>query len=214
MSHTRKHHPLQLLLAALLVCGWTAARAQSTNYDELKVGAYTLPDPLRFSNGKPVQNARQWKRRRKQILTLFATQVYGHNPEAPKHTSYDVFEVDKNALGGKAIRKQVTVFFSSRKDGPKEDVLLYLPAAAHNPVSVILTLNFSGNQSVVNDPAVKLPTIWNGKTHLKRVASEESRGLPHGSSDATGSAGEVNGGGLFLGFSASVLSGWPVVVGS
>ena len=176
MSHTRKCHPFRLLLAALLVCGWTAARAQSANYDELKVGVYTLPDPLIFNNGKSVRSARDWKGRRKQILELFATQVYGRGPKAPKHISYDVFDVDQAALGGRAIRKQVTIYFSARKNGPKEDILIYLPAGAHKPAPVILTLNFSGNQSVINDSAVKLPTIWDGKTHLKHLASEDSRG--------------------------------------
>jgi len=43
-----------------------------TNYDEAKVGSYTLPDPLVFNNGKPVRNASDWmKRRRAEILQLF-----------------------------------------------------------------------------------------------------------------------------------------------
>jgi hypothetical protein len=176
VPQTRKYHPFPLLLAALLVCGGRAAPAQSANYDELKVAPYTLPDPLLFNSGKPVRSAREWKRRRKEILELFATQVYGRGPMAPKRVEFDVFDVDKAALGGKAIRKQVAIYFSARKDGPKEDMLIYLPAGAHKPVPVILTLNFLGNQSVINDPAVKLPTIWDGKTHLKHVASGESRG--------------------------------------
>src|ERR1700687_2992698 len=91
------------LLAALFVCVETGVQAQSTNYDESKVATYTLPDPLIFSHGKPVRNAREWKRRREEILELFASNVYGHSPKAPKRISFDVFDTDKIALGGKAI---------------------------------------------------------------------------------------------------------------
>ena len=126
--------------------------------------------------GSRCASARDWKRRRQEILELFATNVYGHSPKAPKHRDFDVFDIDKTALGGKAIRKQVTIYFSAKKDGPREDVLIYIPAGAHKPVPMILTLNFSGNQSVINDPGIKLPTIWDWKTHVKQQASEESRG--------------------------------------
>jgi hypothetical protein len=74
------------------------AQTQSTNYDESKVGTYTLPDPLIFNNGKPVRNAHDWERRRHEILELFATNVYGHSPRAPKRIRFDVFDIDKNAL--------------------------------------------------------------------------------------------------------------------
>jgi hypothetical protein len=168
--------PYGVLLAAVLLCNRAGAQVQSVNYDEQKVGAYTVPDALDFANGKPVRSARDWKRRRAEILELFATNVYGHNPKAPRHVSFDVFDVDKTALGGKAIRKQVTIYFSEKKDGPKEDVLIYIPPGARKPVPLILTLNFSGNQAVINDPGIKLSTTWDSKTHVPRLASEESRG--------------------------------------
>ena len=154
----------------------------TTNYDESKVGAYTLPDPLIFNNGKPVRSARDWKRRRAEILELFATNVYGHSPRAPKHISYDVFDIDKAALGGKAVRKQVTIYFSGNKNGPREDVLIYIPAGARKPVPMFLTLNFSGNQSVINDPGIKLPTIWDWKTHVEATGVGRIAGQGHANS--------------------------------
>ena len=42
-------------LLASIFCGWAAAQAPPANYDESRVGAYTLPDPLIFNNGKPVR---------------------------------------------------------------------------------------------------------------------------------------------------------------
>jgi hypothetical protein len=165
------------LLALALSATGVAQGPSSANYDESKVGAYTLPDPLVFDNGKPVRTAREWvKRRRAEILELFATNVYGHSPKPPASIQFDVFDVDKHALSGQAIRKQVSIQFSPKKDGPKEDLLIYIPAAARQPVPVILALNFSGNQSVASDPAIKLATIWDRKTHERQQAPEESRG--------------------------------------
>ena len=162
--------------AMLLACGVASAQAPQANYDESKVGSYTLPDPLLFNNGKPVRSAKDWQRRRAEILELFAENVYGHSPQAPKNLSYEMFDVDQHALGGKAIRKQVSINLSARKDGPKEDLLIYIPAGAGKPVPVILSLNFFGNQASANDPAIRLATVWNPKTHERQQAPEQSRG--------------------------------------
>jgi hypothetical protein len=156
-----------------------AAAAQEpagTNYDESKVGSYTLPDPLTFQNGTKVQSGKDWHRRRAEILGLFEENVFGRSPKAPASIHYEIFDTDKNALRGKATRKQVAIFFSSRKDGPKEDVLIYIPNAAKKPVPLILSLNFSGNHAVIDDPGVKLATVWDPTTHQPETAKEHSRG--------------------------------------
>ena len=133
--------------APFLFPGRSGAQVDSANYDEAKVGTYTLPDPLVFADGKPVRGVRDWSRRRSEILELFATNVYGHNPKPLADTKFAVFEESKSALGGEAIRKQVAIDLTSAKDGPKEGLLIYIPAGARKPVPVILTLNFMGNQS-------------------------------------------------------------------
>jgi len=154
------------------------------NYDEYKVGTYILPDPLIFNNGKPVRTANDWiKRRRAEVLELFASNVFGHNPSPPGKINYEVFDTDTKALAGKAIRKQVIISFSEKKDGPKEDLLLYIPAGARKPVPVILLVNFSGNQTSAADPAIKLANIWNPRTHEKQQAPEQSRGRASADTD-------------------------------
>ncbi len=117
------------------------------------------------------------KRRRPEIIELFEANVYGRSPKPPKRIDFDVFDVDQKALGGKAVRKQVSIYFSPKKDGPREDVLMYLPSSARKPVPLILMLNFPGNQSVVNDPGVKLATVWDRRTHVRQQATEQSRWL-------------------------------------
>ena len=169
---------LTIWFVLIILLSYSVADAQSptANYDETKVGSYTLPDPLTFNNGKPVRSVKDWKKRRPELLELFANDVYGHSPKPPKQLHYEVFDTDEHALNGQAIRKQITIYFSKGKDGPKEDVLLYIPAASKKPVPVILAFNFFGNQSVGNDPAVRPATIWTGKTHERRQAGEDLRG--------------------------------------
>ncbi|HPF01951.1 MAG TPA: hypothetical protein PLE95_02015, partial [Bacteroidales bacterium] len=63
------------------------------NYEEDKVGNYTLPDPLTMLNGKKVKNEKQWyKKRRPEILELFYEFQYGKVPGKPKDMSFNVFD--------------------------------------------------------------------------------------------------------------------------
>jgi len=140
----------------------------TANYDESKVGTYSLPDPLVFSDGTPVKSARDWPRRRTELLKLFEENMFGARPAAPGKFVYTVFDTDRNALGGKAIRKQIDIYFSENKSGPKETVLLYIPVSAPKPVPVILTLSFSVNQAAANDPAIRAGTMWNSRTKEKQ----------------------------------------------
>src|SRR5580693_8484728 len=62
------------------------------NYDEARVGTYTLPDPLVLANGKPVKDAKTWnEKRRPEIVRLFEDNQYGRSPERPPAMSFDVF---------------------------------------------------------------------------------------------------------------------------
>jgi hypothetical protein len=147
-------------LAVLMVSMPADAQRPDVNYDEAKVPKYTLPDPLVLANGEPVRDARTWnQRRRPEILRLFQSQVYGRSPERPKNMRFETVEIDREALGGKAIRKQVTVWFAG-KSGPSMNLLLYIPAAARGPVPAFLGLNFPGNHMVHADPGIRLNEIW------------------------------------------------------
>jgi len=137
------------------------AQPAGANYDEAKVPAYTLPDPLRLANGETVKDAAAWSRRRRpEILDLFRSQVYGRSPGRPKGMTFEVISTDAKALGGRASRKLVTVFFAGTRNGPSMDILLYLPKDATGPVPVFLGLNFNGNHAAADDPAVPVTTRW------------------------------------------------------
>ena len=159
-----------LLCCALLGAAVVSAQDRDViagipvNYDESKVGDYKLglPDPLTFNNGKPVKNARQWKKRRAEIVKLFEENQYGKWPAKKPALRYDV----QQDLGfdGTAVRKQITLYFSPDNDGPRVDVLLYLPKDAVGPTPILLNLSFSQNNMVVGDPGVKPGHRWDPRT--------------------------------------------------
>ncbi|MGA2329330.1 MAG: acetylxylan esterase [Bryobacteraceae bacterium] len=174
-----------LTSAAILSCGAASAQADRApatvvagipvNYDEAKVGTYTLPNPLVLANGKPVRNAKTWyRKRRPEIVRLFEENQYGRSPGRPPAMSFEVFDKGTPALGGKAIRRQVTVHFSADQAGPKMDLLMYLPAGAGKPVPLLLNLSFAANSNTVDDPGVKVGEVW-GRDKKRVLASQGMR---------------------------------------
>ena len=172
-----------LLLPFLLASATVVA--QPGNYDESKVPAYTLPELLLTSDGKQVKTVKDWEtKRRPEILEIFSEQVFGQTPTKKLPVRFEVTDLDKNALGGKATRKQITAYISA--DGKhKMDILLYLPnrtgeSATIKPVPVFLGLNFAGNQTIHADPAIRLTQSWVGNRDdagiTENRGSEKSRG--------------------------------------
>ncbi|MHC4542123.1 MAG: glucuronyl esterase domain-containing protein [Planctomycetota bacterium] len=155
-------------------------RRPETNYDEQKVPKYDLPDPLVASDGTRVADAWTWRtKRRPEILESFRAQVYGRSPiDRPPNMKFEVFDVDRKALGGVATRKQVAVYFTGEKDGPAMDILIYLPNAAKTPIRTFVLLNFGGNHTIHSDPAIKLSQSWMRPRRgaVNNRATEESRG--------------------------------------
>ena len=131
------------------------------NYDETRAGTYSLPDPLLHSNGKPVRDAKNWfQLRRPEIVRLFEENQFGRSPERPAGMTFDIFDKGTAAYDGKATRRQVTIYFSPDKKGPKVDLLVYVPSAARKPVPLLLNLSFSANSTTVSDPGVKPGEVW------------------------------------------------------
>src|SRR5579872_4940297 len=72
-----------------------AATGHVSNYDESKVGNYTLPDPLVLANGKPVRDAKTWfEVRRPELLKIYDTEIYGAVPANAPHATAKVIETD------------------------------------------------------------------------------------------------------------------------
>jgi hypothetical protein len=143
-------------------------------------GGYKLPDPLVMNNGKTVSTAKQWNHtRRKELITILSREMYGASPGRPRKMTWKVFDVNKQALNGRATRKQVTVYFNGQVNGPQMDILIYLPNQVQTPVPLVLQLNFDGNQKIASDTGIKLPDSWmepKAAGVVNNRATEASRG--------------------------------------
>ena len=168
-------------LVAGLMTGTTCLPAQvQANYEEEKVPAFALPDPLRNGDGLMINDSNEWVHsRRPELLQLFEREVYGKLPDETLTPDYTLLE-NGIALGGKAVRKQIRLTFEN--NGRRLDLLLlvYLPAGM-DKAPVFVGLNFYGNQTITADPAVLLTTSWvpNNKTFgiEANQATETSRGV-------------------------------------
>ncbi len=154
--------------------------------DESKVPPYSLPDPLVAADGTAVRTAAAWHaKRRPELLELFGREVYGRTPASqPGPLRFAVTALDRAALGGKATRKEVTVWFTGKSDGPRMHLLIYRPNGTTVPAPVFLGLNFFGNHSVHADPGITLasPFIFYDAARYRPAApgtpvTSEQRGI-------------------------------------
>ena len=144
------------------------------NYDESKVGAFTLPSLLVTDRGEVIKTQKQWEDvQRPALLRKFAENVYGRMPGKAAGMHYRIDYVDQNALEGKATRKEVTIFFTANDNGPVMNLLMFIPNKTAHRVPVFVGLNFQGNHSVQPDVGIRVTENW------KRVNSgklDSSRG--------------------------------------
>lgn len=146
----------------ILTIAASSAFSQEVIYDEDKVPDYTLPDPLRFEDGKPVTNPAEWGKRRAELLGLFADQVYGKTPVGrPTAMHFEHRRKVTGFLDGKAILEEIRIHFQEGESGPFLDLLLIKPAkAAPEGAPTFVGLNFTGNHGVHPSSEITLSTAW------------------------------------------------------
>lgn len=169
---------LLLRLAMFLIPGLVPGQ----NYDEAKVGAYTLPSLLECNDGTTVTTSNQWiAKRRGEVLELFRTHVYGRTPTVPDDVQFEVTSSREDALSGTATRKQIHISLAKHRQWPGMDMMLYIPNRAARPAPVFVGLSFHGNHSVTSETDVAVSTRWMREEKDKGVvnnrATEASRGV-------------------------------------
>ncbi len=175
---------MKLWFAALMTtaAAWLGAIDQQElikmfdiNYDESLIVPYTLP-PLLESNGQPVTTAADWFNvRRLEILNQFTREMYGQMPPLPDATGYELLSQKDDALGGKAVRKEIRIHFAMHNGRTHDvDVLVYSPKNVKGPIPVFMGLNFKGNHATTPETDV-------------RITGQQYRSKPNLSNDARAS---------------------------
>jgi hypothetical protein len=178
---------LVLVAAAIQLASVAAAQSSSSG---TKKTSDAWPDLLVLHDGSRVSDAQQFTtHRRQEILHDLAENVFGRTPATAVPIAMRVTSTDSHALGGAAIRKQITIALGSVPNARELHLLLYLPVGATKPVPVFVGLNFNGNQTVNADPGIDLNDVWIPDPalastpiakelggHIRRRATEASRG--------------------------------------
>jgi hypothetical protein len=120
-------------------------------WEESGVPDYDLPDPLLKPDGTKVQTPDEWIQHRRNILEIFRTQVYGHRPGQPDNLSFDVPEVNGQAMNGNATFKRINVTSQHQGRTHQFEIFLFLPNQADEAVPVFLLMNNRGPENT--DPA-------------------------------------------------------------
>jgi hypothetical protein len=172
-----------LLVLAAALCGTVAAQIVDApdeavagipvNYTEAKVGLYTLPGPLTLASGETVRDARTWReQRRPEILRVIEENQFGRAPGRPAGMTFDVFDAGTPAFDGRALRKQVTIYFTKDRSDNYLDLVVYVPAKASGPVPLLLQVGWGPNNLAVDDAGVKVGRAWDARTKTRSPAVE------------------------------------------
>ena len=121
----------------------------AANYDESKVRAFALPDPLVCKDGTKVTSAEQWwDRRRPEIVEDFDREVYGRVPKDVPQVTWEVTSTAEEKVGdiSAITKKLVGRADNSRCPQIKVEIQLTLttPANARGPAPVMMELGFGG----------------------------------------------------------------------
>lgn len=171
-----------LLLVVIMSAAVSDDVKQYANVDEDKVGAYTLPDPFRCEDGTAVStDSLWWKKRRPETVRLFEEYIYGITPGyCMDSIRFVVHKTNTDFLKGKAICKEVDVFFTAQKDSNSMRILLVIPK--NRKVSpCFVGMNFAGNMTISTDTFITMNTRWIRGDYYKEAvnnrATEKMRGL-------------------------------------
>src|SRR4051812_19464309 len=77
-----------------------------SNYDEAKVGTFTLPDPLVRADGKPVRDAADWtKQRRAEVIRMYEKDIFGRIPATTPKVAWTASAAEN--AGGALVTRSV-----------------------------------------------------------------------------------------------------------
>jgi hypothetical protein len=131
-----------------------------SNYDEAKVGAYTLPDPLKLANGAPVRDAAAWtKARRPELIATYERDIWGRIPAVTPKVSWTA--APPETANGAIVKRSVGTI-GAAANAPRINLKVALPAAATAPVPVILLIQFGGGGAPVADPPLAAEILARG----------------------------------------------------
>lgn len=107
-----------------------SASRKEFNYRESNVPEYSLPDPLRMTDGTMVTTPAMWPARREETMQLFRSEVYGHRPATDCKVTFTTTAETDDALGMGASGRALTVTLAAGKETFEFPVYVFFPSKA------------------------------------------------------------------------------------
>lgn len=127
---------------------WLGPVCQGQNYDEAKVPAYTLPDPLLSITNVRIKTKNEWETtRRPEVLRLFEDHMYGQMPKKYEAITFTLTNENKAAMGGKAHLKEVQIEVSQGPKSVKIKLVLFTPNQVRGPAPAFVLINHRGTDN-------------------------------------------------------------------
>lgn len=151
------------------------------NYDESKVGQYSLPQTLLSCSGEIVNDENAWSSRRLELLGQFSESVYGYTPEIDYSLEFEEISSEYDAINGLATRREISLTPLRDNKSFVINLLIYTPNNARFPVPTFLGCNYRGNQSIEICSKIQVSKRWMRNTDdgvgvINNQATEASRG--------------------------------------
>ena len=129
----------------------------------------SLPEALKAGDGTTIQSPKNWQQnRRKEILELFRTHIYGRAPVGrPEDLRLKVAESTTTAMSGMATRKQVEIHFSGPGGDGKINLILFVPKNVTKPVPGFVLICHRSPENIDPTRNIKRP-YWPAEDIVKR----------------------------------------------
>jgi hypothetical protein len=123
----------------------------ASTYDERTANPYpVLPDPLTFNNGSKVKSAKDWTRRRAEIVELFDREVYGRRPKNIPKVTWTVTSTTEGTAGNVPVITKQLIGRVDNSGFPTLNVTLLAtlstPKNVAGPVPVVLMFGGGGTR--------------------------------------------------------------------
>jgi len=171
----------KVIFIVLLFVTYTSHAQFEPNYDESRIPEFMLPELLLSKSDEKIQNVDQWEKiRRKEILELFKTEVYGKIPEHAVEVRFEVVDQKESMLDGLADRKQIKIIFNMNGKTHTADLLIYLPVNNKARVPIFVGYNFDGNHTINPDPEIWLASSWIDNNSAVNIFNNKANELSRG----------------------------------
>jgi lysophospholipase L1-like esterase len=117
-------------------------------FDEATSNPYkdSMPDVLKFDNGTKVANAREWPKRRRELIELFEREIYGRVPKNAPKVRWEVTGITPAMAGGIPTVTKTLIGHVDNRAYPKVQVDIRasytVPAHATEAVPIIVEYGF------------------------------------------------------------------------